>query len=246
MNITETVIAKAKELLDAEPAGIKFAKLYAALHAALPEVKPNTLYSCFTKIRSTLKEYNPEKGLYRSPKFNNAAATLSPSSDKTSQAAHVKEEAFYESFSEFAMNVLQEADKAIPLGGNCFKDKWGTPDVIGVLRPKESDIFKFSFEILSAEIKKDSTDLIKAFGQACAYKLFSHRSYLVVPVSSGESDLSRLDSLCMICGIGLIVFNAQKPDDPGFDIRARASRNSPDMFYVNKYLRKEVADKLLS
>ena len=43
MNITEKVIAKAKELLDAEPAGIHYAKLHAALHAALPDVNPNTL-----------------------------------------------------------------------------------------------------------------------------------------------------------------------------------------------------------
>ena len=117
--------------------------------------------------------------------------------------------------------------------------------MIGVLRPKPTDIFTFPLEILSAEIKTDSAGLITAFGQACSYKLFSHRSYIVVPSASMEADLSRLDSLCMIFGIGLIVFDAANPDEPAFKILTRAARHEPDMFYVNKYVR-EVADELLS
>jgi len=34
-------------------------------------------------------------------------------------------------------------------------------------------------EVIAAEIKIDVGQLITAFGQACAYKLFAHRSYLV-------------------------------------------------------------------
>ena len=60
-----------------------------------------------------------------------------------------------------------------------------------------------------------------------------------------ETDISRLDSLCMIFGIGLIVFDAQNLDEPAFKILTRAARHEPDMFYVNKYVR-EVADELLS
>lgn len=245
MNITEKVIAKAKELLDGEPAGIRYAKLHAALHAALPEVKPNTIHGTLTKIRTTLPEFNPEKGLYRSPKFTDVDDVVPTKSGKPEKQAQVKEEAFYEPFSEWLTNELQEASKSIPLGGNRFKDKWGTPDVIGVLRPKPTDIFTFPLEILSAEIKTDSAGLITAFGQACSYKLFSHRSYIVVPAASLETDISRLDSLCMIFGIGLIVFDAGNPDEPAFRILTRAARHEPDMFYVNKYVR-EVADELLS
>jgi len=245
MNITEKVIAKAKELLDAEPAGIRYAKLHAALHAALPDVKPNTIHGSLTKVRTTLPEYNPEKGLYRSPKFTDSDDVLPLKGGKTPKQAQLKEEAFYEPFSEWLTNELQEASKAIPLGGNRFKDKWGTPDVIGVLRPRPTDIFTFPLEILSAEIKIDSAGLITAFGQACSYKLFSHRSYIVVPASSMETDISRLDSLCLIFGIGLILFDAQNPKEPAFKIKTRAARHEPDMFYVNKYVR-EVADELLS
>jgi len=245
MNITEKVIAKAKELLDAEPAGIHYAKLHAALHAALPDVNLNTITGSLTKFRTAHPEFNPEKGLYQSSKFTDAVAVLPPTGGKTPKQCQIKEESFYEPFSEWLTNELQEASKAIPLGGNRFKDKWGTPDVIGVLRSKPTDIFTFPLEILSAEIKSDSAGLITAFGQACSYKLFSHRSYIVVPAASMEADINRLDSLCMIFGIGLIVFDAQNPQKPDFKILTRAARHEPDMFYVNKYVR-AVADELLS
>ncbi|MBK6965352.1 MAG: hypothetical protein IPH20_15825 [Bacteroidales bacterium] len=134
---------------------------------------------------------------------------------------------------------------AIPLGGSKFKDKWGTPDVLGIKEPRKSDIIKFPTEIVSVEIKTDSSNLITAFGQACSYKLFSHKTYIVVPNSSTKEDIDRLDSLAMIFGIGLILFDAKKPKEPAFEIRTRASRHEPDMFYSNKYMRL-VEDELFS
>ena len=119
----------------------------------------------------------------------------------------------------------------------------GTPDVFGVLRPRESDIVKLPLEVVVAEIKTDSAQLITAFGQACAYKLFSHRSYLVVPRDSSPDDIGRLDALCVIFGIGLIVFSAKVPDTPDYEIRVRASKHEPDMFYVNQNI-KLVAEEL--
>ena len=125
----------------------------------------------------------------------------------------------------------------VGLGGNRFKDKWGTPDVIGVREAKKSDIIKFETEIVSAEVKLDAANLITAFGQACAYRLFSHKSYLVVPSASAQADLARLDALCRIFGIGLILFNVADPQSPGFEIRVRAAKHDPDMFYVNKCMK---------
>lgn len=117
-----------------------------------------------------------------------------------------------------------------------FKDKWGTPDVIGVREPKKSDIIKPGTEVVAAEIKTDSQALIVAFGQACAYKLFAHRSYIVVPDDSSEEDIARLDALARVFGIGLILFDKSEKE-PDFEIRVRAARNEPDMFYVNKYMK---------
>src|SRR5207249_4983044 len=123
--------------------------------------------------------------------------------------------------------------------------KWGTPDVIGVLTPRASDIVKLAPEIVSAEIKLDSSALITAFGQACSYALFSHKVYIVIPRASSEEDIARLDSLCRIFGIGLILYNTLTPKEPNYDIRVRATRHEPDIFYVNRNL-KTVEDELFS
>src|SRR5207245_4914040 len=116
------------------------------------------------------------------------------------ESTKIKEEDIYGSFADYLVKELEECSKAILLGGNKFKDKWGTPDVIGVLKPRPTDIFPFPTEIVSAEVKLDYSGLITAFGQACSYKLFSHKSYIVVPETAQEEDISRLDSLCMIFG----------------------------------------------
>ena len=57
-------------------------------------------------------------------------------------------------------------------------------------------------------MKIDPASLITAFGQACAYRLFSHKSYIVVPTDSPEDDIGRLDTSGRIFGIGVILFNA--------------------------------------
>ena len=99
-------------------------------------------------------------------------------------------------------------------------------------------------EIVSAEIKvgKDTGWLMSGFGQACAYKNFSHQSYLVIP--KGTSSESRLISLCRHFGIGLVVFDeTQSPEnrEPGeiFMLLNRARKDPPaDMSLANIYLHK--------
>jgi len=49
-----------------------------------------------------------------------------------------------------------------------------------------------------------------------------------------EEDYSRLETLCILFGIGLVLFKVN-PDEPEFQIRVRAQRYSPDMFYVNEF-----------
>ena len=111
--------------------------------------------------------------------------------------------------------------------------------------PKKSDIIQAATEIVSGEIKLDSAGLITAFGQACAYKIFSHRSYIVVPRNASEEDIARLDALCMIFGLGLVLFDAGSPSKPSYTIRVRALKHEPDMFYVNQKM-KLIEDELFS
>ena len=144
---------------------------------------------------------------------------------------------FYLPFADWLKTELEECTRSTPLGGNKFKDKWGTPDVIGIRESPRSDPIKFPTEIVSAEIKVDTRDLITAFGQACSYKLFSHKCYIVIPKNSSQEDISRLDALCLIFGIGLVLFDNNNVEDPKFEIRVRPVKQEPDMFYVNKYVK---------
>ena len=119
---------------------------------------------------------------------------------------------------------------------SCWPDKWGTPDVIGKRESKRSDIIQAPVEIVSAEIKPEVSQLVTAFGQACAYCLFSHKSYLVVPKQAPQDEIARLDSLCQVFGIGLVLFDSGNPKDPDFSVRVRPRKQEPDLFYANKYM----------
>jgi len=99
-----------------------------------------------------------------------------------------------------------------------------------------TDIIKQEIEIISAEIKTSIKQLITGFAQACSYKLFSHKVYLVIPEQSDPEELARIDSLCYLYGIGLVLFNCTDPATPNYQIKHRAQRSTPDIFYINKYI----------
>ncbi len=120
---------------------------------------------------------------------------------------------------DWLVDDLEECTKAISLGGNIFKDQWGTPDIIVIKNPLPSDIIQFPTEVISAEIKAATRDLITAFGQTCSYKLFSHKCHIVIPKNSSQGDISRLDSLCLIFGMGLVLFVNGNAENPQFEIR---------------------------
>ena len=203
-----------------------------------PDIPVNTIHGTVWDLDKRLPNevYKPARGLFRHVNFKEEE--ISKEEPKLPfEAVKIKEEDFYKPFASWLVNELEECTVAIPLGGNKFKDKWGTPDVIGKREPQRSDIVKAPTEIVSAEIKVDARDLITAFGQACSYKLFSHKSYIVIPKNSPQDDVSKLDALCMIFGIGLVLFDNNNPQDPQFEIRARPLRHEPDMFYVNKYMK---------
>lgn len=245
----EVIRKKAVAMLNDRPTGVRYSELVRLLHDALPEIPINTIHGNVWNLDATLPGavYKPARGVFKATRFREAEqppdeiATPVPTPTETGHA----EEDFYEPFADWLTKELEECTKAISLGGNRFKDKWGTPDVLGIREPKKSDILKPPTEIISAEIKIDKAGLIVAFGQACAYKLFSHRSYIVIPSASQEEDIARLDVLCRTLGVGLILFDAANPATPSFEIRVRAARHEPDMFYVNKFM-KLVEDELFS
>lgn len=243
----EKIIKQARDILENSPKGIRYADLIRSISESLPHVKINTIHGTIwgfkQKIdRGIVKDVvRPEKGLYILKKFLDEKGT------NEIEEGMIPEEVFYKLFADYLVNDLEECTKAIPLGGNKFQDRWGTPDVIGTYRILGIGHFQPPIEIISAEIKTDINQLIISFGQACSYKLFSHKVYLVIPKDAREVDIKRIESLCLKFGIGLILFDRTNKENPGFKILTRAVKSEPDYFYLNKYLRliEDVANELV-
>ena len=233
----------ALELIKSNPNGLRYSELTKQLKDNFPNTPHGTITGSIWNldVKKPDEVYKAARGLFRHVSYREPELTEKEIEIPTKPP--VKEENFYKPFAEWLINELEECTNAIPLGGSKFKDKWGTPDVIGIREPRKSDIVKMPTEIVSAEIKLDTSNLISAFGQSCSYKLFSHKSYIVIPKESPNEDMARIDALCRIFGIGLILFDSQNYNDPQFEIRVRSNKHEPDMFYVNKYM-KLIEDEL--
>ncbi len=220
-----------------------------AVRSESPETPENTIHgSIHTLLKSAADISKIARGTYRLSKFDDGSeATLEDSPEVMLPTVQgqitVKEVDFYAPFAEWLKDELDEVNECLVLGGNLLKGKWGTPDVIGVLKPRKADLIKFSSQVVSAEIKVDPSQPITAFGQAMAYRLFSHKSYMVMPNTTLKEDLSRLEALAIIFGLGLVTFTVNK-EAPEFTLRVRAISAQPDMFYLNQMAKRlsEVAE----
>jgi hypothetical protein len=247
---------RAMQVLEGHPQGIRWMEILRAVEANAPGNPPRaTAFSVHTLLTTRTTEIvKVARGTYRLAKFvdaDNATATAqetatetTPVKAETAGSETLTERDFYGSFAEWLIEN-DEVTIAAPLGGSSLGGKWGTPDVIGVLRPRAQDIFKFEPQIVTAEIKAVSTQPVVAFGQAVAYRLFSHKSYVVVPrlttsglTTSGlttSDDMSRLTSLCSLHGVGLVIFTLNK-EQPDYSVVVLPVVAAPDMFYVNSML----------
>ena len=239
-NVTEKIKDKAFELLKDNPDGLRYSELVKFISENDEKLNRNTINGSIWNLDSQFPEkvYKPSRGLFRLIEFKDPETDELRKEVQPKEVKKIKEEDFYEPFSNWLQNDIEDVTHSIPLGGNRFKDKWGTPDVIGKKESKRSDIIQAPVEIVSAEIKTETNQLITAFGQACAYKLFSHKCYLVIPKQSSQDEVARLDSLCQLFGIGLVLFNVENPNTPDFTIRVRPNKHEPDFFYTNKYMSK--------
>ena len=224
MTRRERVFEAVREILRKEPTGaLRYSDLLRKVKEACPDIKENTIVGALHALRERIKSGHikdieiPSKGIFRLMQ------------DKE-EPISIKEEDLYQPFADYLTYELKECTKAVPLGRKVFDEKWGTPDVFGVYKFPDYEPIKLPVpEVVSAEIKLDPNQLVVAFGQACSYKLFSHKVYLVVP--NQESDeLVRLESLCIRFGLG--------DYRPKFQIRTRALKGEPDYFYLNNNLNK--------
>jgi len=233
----EKIVKKALEILENRPNGIRYSELIREIKNQLPEVPEKTIHGTIWVLDKKSHEVGkPERGIFILKKYlKEGIETKLKEVEKIGR--RIDETVFYNPFADYLVKDLGECTKAIPLGGNRFGDRWGTPDVLGVYKFSETDPIRPPIEIISAEIKIDANQLVTAFGQACSYKLFSHKVYLVIP-DEAERDVGRIESLCLRFGIGLILFDKNNPKNPKFTIRTRAIKSEPDYFYVNEYFKR--------
>jgi hypothetical protein len=236
--IRERIKRQAVDLIRAHPEGLRYSELFRKLREGTPSFNGGTINSTIWNLDVVMPEsvWKPSKGLYRHTDFKEPEAMDESGGEELAVQPKIREDQFYAPFADWLKNEAEEATQAIPLGGSVFRDRWGTPDVIGKRESKRSDVIKAPTEIVAAEIKADTLQLVTAFGQACAYRLFSHRSYLVVPKQAHADEVARLDALCEIFGIGLITFDRESPKAPAFTVLVRPRSNQPDLFYTNRYL----------
>lgn len=241
------------EILETEKDGLRWSKLFDRLKAHLPTVNPNTILGELTEIRkgSVVEIYLPDTGLYRLTKYRDEAQSDLPSETASAPvfrqdgAPSIPEQAFYKPFATFLVEELGECTEAIELGHNFFGSKWQTPDVIGKWESSHRDVVTTNTTIVSAEIKLDENRAVEAFGQACSYKLFSHKVFLVIPRKTTIDDLARVKALCSIIGIGLVTFDANNVDNPDFVRLIPAQKSEPDMRVVNEYMNKAEMRRLI-
>lgn len=229
------ILDLARDLVRKNPGGIRYRDLLAQISTDHPETPKRNIGGLIPKlaIKFPKEIAKPERGLFV-PTTSSSAAVGDGEPIIVSPKPKVHEVDFYEPFADYLTNELGEVTTAIAMGGAGMLTKFGTPDVVGVYKPLGSDRIKFDLEIVSAEIKIDPQQPVVAFGQAAAYRLFSAKSYVVMPSMIVKEDYSRLEALCMLFGIGLVLFDVN-PAKPEFRIRVRAQRFPPDMFYVNVF-----------
>lgn len=237
---------RAMQVLEANPNGMRWTELLRAVEAGSPGTPHNSVHGGIHNLLTTKSTeiVKVARGTYQLAKFIEAEDAFASAQESVTVATPVQaeipgtgaltEQDFYASFADW-LEENDEATVASALGGASLGGKWGTPDVIGVLKPRAQDIFKFEPQIVTAEIKAVPNQPVVAFGQAVAYRLFSHKSYVVVPNSTSSDDINRLKSLCSIHGVGLVTFAINK-DQPDYAVVVLPVNAAPDMFYVNSML----------
>ena len=231
------IVKVAVELLEkAGPDGIGRTKLKDAISSVMDDVNENSIQGAIHVMISNKDKYEItkiERGLYRLSKFDkDVVETITEEED----SAHgYREQDYYEPFAKYLEEVLEECEFSLPLGeSRKGGGLWGNPDVIAV--KKFERVLNVPPVIVTAEIKvkEDPNAILKGFGQCCAYKLFSHKVYLVVPNCRASQSEGSLVDMCRNHQIGLVVFDKEAgTDDPKWETILRAPTIEPDYSDLN-------------
>ena len=167
---------RAREILEAEIGGVRWSDFLKQIHASAPETPLNSIHGAIQILfQSSDDIVKVAKGTYQLAKYVDADSAGAVAAGAAVANAPIEplvvgsagiltEQDFYASFAEWLVEN-DEATVAEALGGSSLGGKWGTPDVLGVMKPRAQDIFRFEPQIIAAEIKATPTQPVVAFGQ---------------------------------------------------------------------------------
>ena len=142
--ISERITERAFDLLEKTPEGLRYSELVRQNLQGDVAFNQNTIHGTVWNLdeRFPDKIYKPSRGLFRLMKFRAIETDQLKDELVPKQPKRIKETDFYEPFADWLQNEMEECTKAIALGGSRFRDKWGTPDVIGKRESRRSDIIQ--------------------------------------------------------------------------------------------------------
>lgn len=193
----QQIASAARSLLQRSPDAVRYTEIVKTVHEATPDTPINSVHGGIgTFLRPSPQVVKVARGLYAWNKQSPTKMTrrnkrpprvARPRSSKVKpvQARFVRRTSML--LRRRAEGSTWGSQRNDVLGGNALGGKWETPDVFGVLKAKKTDLVKFDPEIVAAEIKVSTAQTVVAFGQAIAYKLFSHKSYIAVPITTHVS-----------------------------------------------------------
>jgi hypothetical protein len=233
MSKFDEIRKKAIEILERPEykAGLRFSLLVDKIVAETGE-NINTINGSTWNMPNEMSDLvaRPQRGLFILKKnLNYISEKENETSDKYSDV--FKEETVYEPVKDYLLG-RSEFTHAIVIGGAIFGKKWGTPDIIGAIRVSSDAVYQPALEIVAVEVKGNNYSPVEALGQAMAYKLFAHRTWLVLPESD---DIDRIEGIAMSANIGLVVFN-YKNGQFTFETLNRPVMGNPDADEVNNIL----------
>jgi hypothetical protein len=237
VSLQEEIRAKAVELIQGNPHGVRYSELIKTLIEVFPQTSSNSISEYIQELEKQFPEtiHKEKNGQYHRIWYHDTAQgeVEEHHSQPVEQPLQLKKEDYYQSFSEWLTNDLREVTKVIAFGEGLFRSNRGTPDIRGVYRPESSTLRTRSI-IVTAKITLDdtSTGLTAAFNEVRTYKIFCHKVYFVIPKRSHESDISGIKSLCSNSGIGLVLFDNMNKQNPKYEIKRRAIQHPPAQWYI--------------
>jgi len=233
MSLTDDYRKKALEILgrDEFKEGLRFSKLVEMIVDDL-KANSNTVNGAIYNLPNIMQDIvsRPQRGLFILKK--NVGTILVKKEEVAAKYSDTfKEQDVYEPAKEYLLS-RGECTHAEVIGGSILGKKWGTPDIIGSIRVSTDAVYRPPLELVAIEAKGVNYSPVEALGQAMAYKLFAHRTWLILPETD---DIDRIEGIAKSANIGLVVFN-YKNKQFLFETLNRPTAGNPDAEEVNTML----------